>query len=166
MMMDLLIGSAAFLIRDGCYLLEKRAPNRKLFPGLWGGVGGKMEPDELNDPLRTCLREIKEETGITPDKIQNLALRYIITRLAGSTVRQSYIFFGETNAEELTETDEGELFWIPKGELLDRKFSATFALMLEHYVKTPDSLGRIVAGTACNDNGALRMAWHVLEDYE
>ncbi len=55
-------GAAAFLRRDGKYLLLKRAPNRRIAPNVWSCVGGHIEAEEMNDPLSACLREISEET--------------------------------------------------------------------------------------------------------
>lgn len=44
-------------------LMLKRADNKKIDPGLYGGIGGKVEPHEsFYDALK---REIEEETGLT-----------------------------------------------------------------------------------------------------
>jgi 8-oxo-dGTP diphosphatase len=72
--------TAAFLRNGGKYLLIKRSNNREIAPGIWSGVGGHMEPHEINKPLLACYREIEEETGITRDKINSLELLYIIVR--------------------------------------------------------------------------------------
>jgi 8-oxo-dGTP diphosphatase len=77
-MITLLNGAAAFLRKGNDYLLLKRADNRDFAPGLWGGVGGKFEPGELNNPQAAILREIREESGIAEGDINNLTLRYIL----------------------------------------------------------------------------------------
>lgn len=47
----------------GKILMLKRAENKKVDPGMYAGIGGKVEPHEsFYDAL---LREIEEETGIT-----------------------------------------------------------------------------------------------------
>jgi 8-oxo-dGTP diphosphatase len=61
--MNIRILSGAFIIEGNDYLLMKRADTKRIAPGMWGGVGGHAEPDELNSPRTTCLREIYEETG-------------------------------------------------------------------------------------------------------
>lgn len=161
-MLTLRNGTCAFLKRDDSYLLMKRSIHKKISPGIWSGVGGHMEPDEINDPLATCRREIFEETGITD--IADLRLRYVITRLSGTEIRQSYIYFGRTTAEATAVTDEGELFWIPSAELLDRQFSQTFTEMLKHYISNSAENGGVYVGVASCDSGALKMHWTLLED--
>jgi 8-oxo-dGTP diphosphatase len=86
-------GAGAFLKNSGCYLLMKCSSKRKIAPNVWSCIGGHMETYELNDPIKTCLREIKEETGITGEHIFNLKLRYIIIRRYKETIRQNYIYF-------------------------------------------------------------------------
>jgi len=155
--------AGAFLKRDGQYLLLKRADSRQLAPGKWSCVGGHIEPHELGAPLAACLREIEEETGIPQEQVRNLALRYIIMRKAGNTIRQSFVYFGETDAVDVVQSDEGMLHWVPEDELTDREFTQTFAAMLAHWQNTPSP--QVVIGTAENDSG-LRMNWAILEDFE
>ena len=50
-------------------LMLHRAPGRVL-AGLWQGVSGKIEMDE--QIVHAALREVREETGITGDKIEAL----------------------------------------------------------------------------------------------
>ena len=157
---------AAFLRNDNKYLLMKRADNRKINPGFWSGVGGHIEPHEINDPLAACYREIEEESGIARDKIVLLDLLYIITRRSRDEIRQSYIYFGEITITDVVQTDEGVLFWIPQTELLERKYTATYAAMMEHYTKR-DRIDRAVyVGVADDDNGKLKMNWSRCEDFE
>ena len=164
-MVTLLNGAAAFLQRDGKYLLMKRAADRKLVPGVWSGIGGKMEARELNNPYATCLREVYEETGITEAAISNLTLRYIIIRRSSDTIRQSYIYFGDVSADPSLATDEGELHWIPYEQLLKRTFSTTFTAMLKHFVYSPVA-DKVVIGVAENSVGRCQMMWATVEDFD
>jgi len=165
-MITLRNGTAAFLNNQGNYLLMNRADNRKIAPGVWSGIGGHIEPHEINTPLSACYREIEEESGITRDKISSLELLYIITRRSKDEIRQSYIYFGETDQTELIQTDEGELFWIPRGELLKREYTKTFSAMLEHYTGRDKGDHALYVGVADDNNGELQMNWARCEDFE
>ena len=118
-MISLRNGVTAFLRNKDKYLLMNRAVNRKIAPGVWSGVGGHVEPQELNDPLSACYREIEEESGIVKSQIETLDLQYIIIRTSKSEIRQNYIYFGETSQTDVTQTDEGVLFWVNENDLLD-----------------------------------------------
>ncbi len=66
----------AIVVRDGKYLITRRSPNKKRFPGMWTVPGGKLETDDyINLPKetefywynvleRTLRREVKEEVGL------------------------------------------------------------------------------------------------------
>jgi dATP pyrophosphohydrolase len=47
------------------FLLLRRSDN-EIYPGLWQMVSGSFERDE--NAYQTAIREIKEETGLTPEK--------------------------------------------------------------------------------------------------
>jgi 8-oxo-dGTP diphosphatase len=158
--------AGAFLKNDGYYLLMKRSPERKIAPNLWSLVGGHMETYELNDPIKTCLREIEEETGIQKGNIYNLKLRYIIIRRYKNIIRQNYIYFGETDKTDLIKTEEGTLHWIAENELLDKEYTKTYKEMMKHYIQTPDPKERVVIGIAGKESNQLKMGWVAVEDFE
>lgn len=72
----------AIIVKGGKYLITRRSPNKKRFPGMWTVPGGKMETsDYLNLPKdtehywynvleRTLKREVKEEVGIDIDNVE------------------------------------------------------------------------------------------------
>ena len=41
-------------------------------------TGGHFEKDELNDAKKCVLRELKEETGLITEDIEELELKYVI----------------------------------------------------------------------------------------
>jgi 8-oxo-dGTP diphosphatase len=161
------IGSGAFLRNNDHYLLLKRSPEKDLAPNVWSCIGGHMEENELGNPFETCIREINEETGITKEHIFNLKLRYIMVRKYKNTIRQYFIYFGETDADEIVNSKEGTLHWIKEEELLTKEYSRTFAEMLKHYFQNKsEPEEKIIVGVAGGESNELKMSWSILEDYE
>lgn len=72
--------TSIYILREDCLLLLYRVGSRVVEPS-WCGVGGHFEPEELNRPDLCILRELEEETGITPQDITPPELRYITLRL-------------------------------------------------------------------------------------
>ncbi len=62
-----LIEAHIFREQDGKleFLLLKRSPN-EYYPNIWQMVSGKIKKNET--AYKTALREIKEETGLSPEK--------------------------------------------------------------------------------------------------
>lgn len=120
-------------------LMMKRSPLRTLSPGLWGAVGGHMEPVELNDPYATVVREIREESGIAAEELAGLRLQYVLIRLNAEEIRQQFIYVGRTDAEPSVLTDEGELIWIRRDAVLDRPLPFIFRMLLDHYLTHGDT---------------------------
>jgi 8-oxo-dGTP diphosphatase len=59
--MVLVCAGAIILDPNGRIFLQRRAPDRRLFPDCWDIVGGHAEPGET--PEQTLRREVHEETG-------------------------------------------------------------------------------------------------------
>ncbi|MCU6713239.1 NUDIX hydrolase, partial [Paenibacillus sp. J5C_2022] len=97
--------STAFLFNNDKILMMKRSADRKLVPGIWTGIGGHIEPDEMGNPEYACVREIYEETGIESSEISDLSLRYILIRQKENEVREQFVYFGKTSQQELGHTE-------------------------------------------------------------
>ena len=72
----------AIVVKDGKYLITRRAPNKKRFPGMWTVPGGRLQVSDYvnlrrdtehywyNVLEKTLKREVKEEVGIEIDNIE------------------------------------------------------------------------------------------------
>lgn len=150
---------AAYLFREDQVLLLKRAENRKILPGYFSGVGGHLEPEEINAPETALYREILEETGITKEEITSLSLRYIVIRKIGQEIRQSYLYFGDTTATTFKNSAEGSLFWVPKKDMPAFKHSASYRRVLEHYLAVGQYNSYLYLSVVQEPEGALVMDW-------
>jgi 8-oxo-dGTP diphosphatase len=165
--MKLRIIAGAFIIEGNNYLMMKRSENKKIAPGMWGGVGGHAEPHELNSPKITCLREIYEETGIEEKDFESLDLRYIIVRRNKEEITLIYYFIGFSRTMHYEDkTQEGQLFWINKNELLDRPMSFEVRNMLEHYTKIGYKSNEVTVGSVSLVDNKPRMNWNTLNEWE
>ena len=95
-------------------LLLKGAPNKRLWANRYNGLGGHVEVDE--DIYNAALREVGEETGLTP---ASLELRAIINIDTGSDENGQrpgvlvFVFWGESPNRQIQATHEGTPEWIP-----------------------------------------------------
>lgn len=63
---------AVALLLDGSRIMIQRRPEDSMLGGMWEFPGGKREPGESIE--QTCLREVREETGLEVDIRERLCL--------------------------------------------------------------------------------------------
>ena len=95
----------------GKVLLLKRAETKSVDPGVFSGIGGKVEPGEsIYDAL---VREIEEETGIT--EVESLRV-YSVTQhpYPPTDCEWVNVYFNAEIKEmvNIPKSDEGEFHWI------------------------------------------------------
>ena len=108
-----------FLIRDECILLLKGSPEKRLWAGLYNGIGGHVERGE--DVLSAAYRELSEETGI---EVNDLWLCGLITINTGEDIGVGiFILRCEMSAvsaefsDQLPPSSEGSLEWVQVNQL-------------------------------------------------
>ncbi len=104
-----------YLMRDGEVLMLHRTKKKDdLNAGKWIGVGGRFEPGE--SPDECLVREVKEETGYL---LRSWRFRGIVTFDADDAPETEYmhLFTSSDFAGEEIVCDEGELRWVPAGEI-------------------------------------------------
>jgi len=165
--MRLRVMSGAFIINCKDYLMMKRSENKKIAPGMWGGVGGHAEPSELNDPKATCLREIYEESGIQEKDLERLDLKYCILRRDKEEITLIYMFIGAVRERFYEDrTEEGKLHWINENDLLHRPMSFEIKNVLEHYIEFGHKSNDIKVGVVSAEDNKPEMNWNSLDSWE
>lgn len=107
-----IVGSLCYVFCDDSVLLLKRA--RPPHQGLWSPPGGKLELQE--SPQECCVRELREETGLTVH-LPVLRVVQTVIDVAYPVHWLLFVFRADDATGELQSTPEGELRWIPLGEL-------------------------------------------------
>jgi 8-oxo-dGTP diphosphatase len=101
--------SLIFLTRGDHVLLIKGAPTKRLYANFYNGIGGHIEQGE--DVLSAARREVKEETGLSPE---NLWLCGTIAIDTGSNPGIGiYLFRGECPFGTPFASPEGTIEWLP-----------------------------------------------------
>jgi len=102
-----------FLTRDNQVLLIRGALDKRLWAGLYNGIGGHVEAGE--DVYSACLRELEEETGI---KVSDIHLCGIITIDSSKEVGVCiFVFRGECQHGDPRPSTEGSVEWVALREI-------------------------------------------------
>lgn len=127
--------AVAFLINEKNEIVFlKKKEDHHMLPGYFVPVGGHMEKDEMNEPLKACLREINEEAGLTNDDITEIRIKYILHRILDDEIRIQYVFVTKVkNGAVLVESDEGKLYWKSLEEIMFSKITKPVKEAVRHY---------------------------------
>jgi len=106
-----ILSVGALIWCDGKVLLLKRADTKKIDPGMYSGIGGKVEPGE--SIYDTLSREIEEETGITEFKPLEI---YSITQHKSPQTDCEWVNFyfnvEITKQVQIPASEEGKFDWV------------------------------------------------------
>lgn len=127
--------TSVYFVREEAVLCLFRIGSRVANMRYVGAAGGHFEKEELNDPEKCVLREMKEELGLEKADTEDLALRYITYRLVEGELRQNYYFFARLKEDRPLTSTEGTLRWIPFAEVPDLHMPVSAKPMLLHYLK-------------------------------
>lgn len=144
--------TSVYLVNDDGILCLYRIGSRVANQKYVGAAGGHFEPEELNDARACVLREMTEELGLRESDVEGLCLRYITHRLANGEIRQNYYFFARLKLPRELKSTEGDLRWVPYGEVSDLDMPVSAKHMLLHYVAEGRFTEHLYAGIT-EENG-------------
>ena len=99
-----------YIKKDGAYLMIHRVKKQNdMNKDKWIGVGGKLENGE--SPFDCAKREIKEETGLTVDKLRYHGIITFVSDLYGTEYMHLFSA-NEFEGEIDYNCDEGTLEWV------------------------------------------------------
>jgi len=102
-----------FIKKNDKLLLLKGAVDKKIWPGLYNGIGGHVERGE--DVLTAAKRELLEETGLRDINIDLRAIIFIdVEEMHGISM---FVFSGNTDGNRTISNEEGTLEWIKISDL-------------------------------------------------
>jgi 8-oxo-dGTP diphosphatase len=98
-----------FVMHGEEVLLLRGGPHKRLWAGLYNGVGGHVEAGE--DIRAAALREVKEETGLDVDDVR---LRGVIHVDVDDPIRGVlfFVFTATAPSKQVVPTHDGSLEWI------------------------------------------------------
>jgi 8-oxo-dGTP diphosphatase len=124
-----------FVLAGDDVLLLKGAPDKKIWPGQYNGLGGHVERGE--SPAAAARREIREEAGL---EVAELRLRGIITIDTGEpTGIGLYVFTGQALSRDCQASVEGSLEWVPRRRVADLPCVADVPVILERLARVPEA---------------------------
>jgi len=83
--------------------------------GRWNGYGGKVDPGETIE--ESLVREMQEESGLTPTKFEKRGVLYFEFKKIPEQIYEVNIFSIDDYSGELIETEEMKPQWFDVGDL-------------------------------------------------
>ena len=139
------------------FLLLSRVGSRVVRDNAYIGTsGGHFEQDELNDAKKCIIRELREETGLTLDDIEDLKLKYVTLRAKKGEIRQNYYFFAKIKDSNINvNSNEGKLKWFKSAEIKNLDMPHTAKYVIQHYIGDNEKYSDDIFGGIAVEDGVL-----------
>lgn len=100
--------------QNRCLMLRRQRPPHR---GQWNAPGGKLREGET--PHAACLREVKEEAGLTLDQVEALGSVDCVDVVDTDNAWRLHLFVAIHPHVPVPVGPEGELAWLELGTLLE-----------------------------------------------
>ncbi len=144
----------SFVLNGDAVLLMKRAPQRRVFPNQYNGLGGHIERDE--DPASGALREIEEESGL---HVHSLRLRSLHNIDAGGlTGILLFVYTAISESRAITkQSPEGSLEWVEQGKISELDLVEDLPRLLPKILAMDDDQPPMNAHVSYDDSDRIRL---------
>jgi 8-oxo-dGTP diphosphatase len=142
-----------FVYSDDDVLLLHGAPDKKIWPGKYNGLGGHIERGE--SVQAAAAREIWEEAGL---KVDNLQLRGVVTVDTGEPAGIGlFVFTAHALSRATLASPEGQLEWVPLAEVAARDCVEDVPILLSWLAQQPPSASPFSANYRYDHAGRLKI---------
>jgi 8-oxo-dGTP diphosphatase len=134
-------------------LLLKGAPNKRIWPGKYNGLGGHVERGET--VLAAARREIKEEAGLD---VTDLRLRGVITVDTGEPAGIGlFVCTARAPGRDHIASSEGTLEWVPSARVAELEAVTDLPILLSRLAQLPPHAPPFSARYWYDAEGALQI---------
>ena len=142
---------------EGDVLLLKGDKAKRLWPGLYNGIGGHVEPGE--DLLSAAERELFEEAGI--DGVFLYLCGQIMVYVEDRTGVGVFIFKGKFDEMPFRSSSEGVLEWISMTKLSDYPLVEDLKIILPLVANHHLGESLLIGKSAYNEHDDLEISFRV-----
>lgn len=136
-------------------LLLKGSPNKKIWAGLYNGIGGHIEAGE--DILEAAERELKEESGLEGIKLGFCG--QVMVNVSENIGIAIFIFRGDYSGDDFRSSTEGRIAWIDLDEMMNIKMVEDLRLLIPMIANHQDGEPMIIGKYDYDVDGKLIMSF-------
>lgn len=145
-----------FVTNGDDVLLLRGAPDKRIWPNLYNGVGGHVNPEE--DVLTAAVREIHEETGLTVDDLQLRGVINIPVEEPNTGI-MVFVFTGTAAERAVQASEEGVPEWVPGDQVLELELVEDLPVLLPKVLAMGPEDPPFFALYQYDEHGALRITF-------
>jgi 8-oxo-dGTP diphosphatase len=137
-------------------LLLKGAPDKKLWSGLYNGLGGHVEPGE--SVYAAARREVREEAGIEVSGLRLAAVVMIEGQSSPAGIGM-FVFTAQAASRQVSASAEGVPEWVPASRIGELETVADLPRLVPLVLGLPPGAPPLGGRYATTAEGELRMAF-------